>query len=65
MENKNIIYLVKLLIKQTNNFKNKMNKIKNKTSSRKKYPNQQTKLKIMHKDNNNNNKCKQNKNLNY
>lgn len=40
MENKNIIYLVKLLIKQT-------------------------KLKIMYKDNNNNNKCKQNKNLNY
>lgn len=39
MENKNIIYLVKLLIKQT-------------------------KLKIMRKDNNNN-KCKQNKNLNY
>lgn len=29
MENKNITYLVKLLIKQTNNFKkNKMNKIK-------------------------------------
>ena len=32
MENKNITYLVKLLIKQTNNF----NKIKNKMSSKNK-----------------------------
>lgn len=32
MENKNITYLVKLLIKQTNNFK----KIKNKMSSKNK-----------------------------
>ena len=45
-----------------------MNKIKNKMSSKNKwknYPNQQTKLKIIHKDNKNNNKCKQNKYLNY
>ena len=42
MENKNIIYLVKLLIKQTNNFKKvddikrDIIKIKNKTSSKNK-----------------------------